>query len=395
MIKWLLSFVIVCLSLTAFAQTKPSAFTEETNPNNANFEFYSQKSDSSRRASFTNVKKNMVPDVNTSAIDYVPSESGNTLNKTQFVITRNDSIYYIDGYGDAFLLYDPTDTVLTGSISGDTLYLNNLELLLTAYRQTLDTLSYSSGILSASLSGDNIPAVTVDLSELIGVDSLKAGQLLQTTTDSVFLVSDTLSSDLTFITQSTSSGKLTIAPVASTYQLTFASDNNDVSIASLANGISVADTTINITISESGANTGDVIVTDGRRTTTGVVYAADYSAGFGSRSLVDKGYVQGIGQRDQLQSEVTSKVTATLYNILPCDATSGGFEINVPGSPVAGDWFAISDSRGIAGSNNITIDFVTAAVNLHGSSQNYIMNVNNDFVRFTYINSTIGWIKSN
>lgn len=386
---------MLMLCVSVYSQTKPSNFTEETNPNNANFEFYSQKSDSLRRASFNNVKKNMAPDVNTTAITFVPAATGNSTNRMQFVQTAGDSIYYIDGYGDAFLLYDPTDSVITGSISGDTLYLNNLSLLLTTYRQTIDTLSLTGSTLSVSLSGDNEAAQTISLSTLDGIDSLKAGQLLTTTTDSIYLTSDTLTSDLDFKTQASSSGRFRLQPVASTYQLAIASDNNDVSMSSLANGISVADTVINITISESGSNTGDVIITDGRTATTGIVYAADYSADFVDRSLVDKGYVAGAGKVDNVEAEVTSKVAATLYSILPCNTTGGAFDITPPSTPSAGDWFAISDSRGNAGTANITIEFTAVGANLHGSSADYIMNVDYDFVRFTYVNATVGWIKSN
>lgn len=395
--KKLLSLSVgIILSFVASAQTtKPNNFTEETNPNNANFEFYSQKSDSTRRATFSNVKKNMVPDINKTPIAYVPTSTGNTLNKTQFVITAGDSIFYIDGYGDAFLLYDPVDSVLTGSISGDTLYLNNLELLLTPYRQTIDTFSLSGSTVSLSLSGDNEAAQTISLASFVGVDSIQAGQLLLTTQDSVYLVSDTLTTDLTFTTKVAGSGRFRFVPWTSTYSLSMYSDNNDVGMVSSANGISVADTIINITIAESGSNTGEIKITDSRTATEGVVYAADYSDDFVDRSLVDKGYVAGKGKRDNVQSEVTSKVTATLYSILPVNTTSGAVGVTVPSSPVAGDWFAVSDSRGNAGTNNITVEFTTAAVNFHGGSADHVINTNKGFARFTYVNSTVGWIISN
>lgn len=393
--KLLLSLALVFSVVLLHAQTKPSNFTEETNPNNSNFEFYSQKADSSRRSTFNNVKKNMVPDVNTVAISYVPALTGNSSNKTQFVQTAGDSIYYIDGYGDAFLLYDPTDSVLTGSISGDTLYINNLELLLSTYRQTIDTFSLDGNTISLSLSGDNVAAETVSLSSFAGIDSVQAGQLLATTTDSVYLISDTLTSDITWATNATPSGRFRFTPTASTFQLAISSDNNDVFFGSLANYAQAIDTVLNVVIAESGSNTGEFKVTDGRTNTEGIVYAADYSADFVARSLVDKGYVAGAGKRDNVQSEVTSKVTATLYSILPVNSTSGAVGVTVPSSPVAGDWFAVSDSRGTAGSNNITIEFTTAAVNFHGGSADHVISANKGFARFTYVNSTIGWIISN
>jgi hypothetical protein len=325
----------------------------------------------------------------------VPALTGNSSNKTQFVQTAGDSIYYIDGYGDAFLLYDPTDSVLTGSISGDTLYLNNLELLLTPYRQAIDTFSLSGSTLSLSLSGDNVAAETISLASFAGVDSVQAGQLLATTTDSVYLISDTLTSDLTWATNATPNGRFRLVPTASTFQLAISADNNDVLFGSLANYVQAIDTVLSVVIAESGSNTGEVKITDSRTATEGLIYAADYSADFVARSLVDKGYVVGAGKRDNVQAEVTSKVTATLYSILPVNSTSGAVGVNVPSSPVAGDWFAVSDSRGTAGSNNITIEFTTAAVNLHGGSADHVISANKGFARFTYINSTVGWIVSN
>lgn len=374
---------------------KPTAFTEETNPNNSNFEFYSQKADSTRRASFNNTKKNMVPDVNTAAISFVPAPTGNTLNKMQFVHTAGDSIYYIDGYGDAFLLYDPIDTVITGSISGDTLYLNNLALLLTDYRQTIDTATLTGDSLYLSLSGDNEPAKIIDLSGYTDAITFTTGPLLSSSGDSIFLASDTTETDLNFTTQLSGSGRIRFLPVASTFQLALYADNNDIGMASLANSLSVADSVISITLLESGSNTGAMVITDSRTATEGVTYAADYSTDYVDRSLVDKGFVMGVGKADNVETEVTSKVTATLYSILPCNTSGGAFAVDVPAAPTAGDWFAISDSRGNANTFNITIDFTTAAVNFHGSSADYIMSVDYEFARFTYVDSTIGWIKTN
>jgi hypothetical protein len=393
--KLLLSLALVFSVVLLSAQTKPSNFTEETNPNNSNFEFYSQKGDSSRRATFNNMKKNMVPDVNTTPIAYVPASTGNASNRTQFVQTAGDSIYYIDGYGDAFLLYDPTDTVLVGSITNDTLFVNNLELPLTAYRQTIDTFSLAGSIVSLSLSGDNVAAETIDLSSFVGLDSIKAGQLLSSTGDSIYLISDTLTSDITWITEAITFGRFRLLPVATIFQLNFVSDNNNLYLGSLLNYIQARDTTLNLVLDESLPNTGAIIVTDNRTTTSGIEYEADYSAGFVPRSLVDKGYVAGVGKRDNAQAEVTSKVTATLYSILPVNSTSGAVGVTVPSSPAPGDWFAVSDSRGTAGSNNITIEFTTAPVNFHGGSADHVISASKGFARFTYVNSTIGWIISN
>lgn len=386
--KKLLSLAVgITLAFVASAQTtKPNNFTEETNPSNANFEFYSQKSDSTRRASFNNVKKNMVPDVNTTPIAYVPAATGNTLNKTQFVITAGDSIFYIDGYGDAFLLYDPVDSVLTGSISGDTLYINNLELLLTPYRQTIDTFSLSSTTLSLSLSGDNEAAQTVDLSSLSGGTSYTAGAAISLAGDSISLVSDTIWG---LTTLRTTSNFFRITPVDS--ETFFYSDDDRIYVGSASNRIIFRDTVLELSIDEIGGNTGAFFIDDNRTVPEGITYDADYSATFTARSLIDKEYAD----KDQVMTEITAADTAEFYNILPVNTTSGAVTVTPPATPSAGDWFSVSDSRGNAGTHSITIDFTTAGDNLFGSTSNYIMNVNYDFVRFTYINATVGWVKSN
>lgn len=386
--KKLLSLSVgIILSFVASAQTtKPNNFTEETNPNNANFEFYSQKSDSTRRASFTNVKKNMVPDINKTPIAYVPTSTGNTLNKTQFVITAGDSIFYIDGYGDAFLLYDPTDSVLTGSISGDTLYVNNLELLLTPYRQTIDTFSLSGSTVSLSLSGDNEAAQTVDLSSLSGGTSYTAGTAISLAGDSISLVSDTIWG---LTTLRTTNNFFRITPIDS--ETFFYSDDDRIYIGSASNRIIFRDTVLELSIDEIGGNTGAFFIDDNRTVPEGITYDADYSATFTARSLIDKEYAD----KDQVMTEITTSDTAEFYNILPVNTTSGAVTVTPPATPSAGDWFAVSDSRGNAGTNNITVDFTTAAVNFHGGSADHVINANKGFARFTYVNSTVGWIISN
>ncbi|MBK7338372.1 MAG: hypothetical protein IPJ00_20430 [Saprospirales bacterium] len=173
-----LSLFIPLLLLCVFAQgqvtgVKPNEFTEEENPNNANFEFYSQKSDSIRRATFLNVQKNMAPQVTWAAIDYVPDSTGNESNLVQFVVTEGDSIFYIDGYGDAILLWNPADTLLTGSLAADnTLTVANLIFDLADYRQTLDTAFILDDTLYLSVSGDNEPAYEIDMTDYVPASRL-------------------------------------------------------------------------------------------------------------------------------------------------------------------------------------------------------------------------------
>lgn len=100
--------------------------------------------------------------------------------------------------------------------------------------------------------------------------------------------------------------------------------------------------------------------------------------------------------REILSNESTADSTqAVLFRITLMNSTSGALTVKAPASPVAGDWFAVSDSRGQAGTNNITIAFTVAAQNLHGSSQDHVISTNKGFAKFVYVNSTVGWVIAN
>lgn len=88
---------------------------------------------------------------------------------------------------------------------------------------------------------------------------------------------------------------------------------------------------------------------------------------------------------------ITTTTTAELYNIHLADVSSGTVTINPPGSPVKGDWFAVSDAAENAATNNITVDFSL----LFGIDQDYVISADGGYARFTYIDGTTGWIKSN
>ncbi|NJO28563.1 MAG: hypothetical protein HC874_14235 [Richelia sp. SL_2_1] len=94
-----------------------------------------------------------------------------------------------------------------------------------------------------------------------------------------------------------------------------------------------------------------------------------------------------------IATEVSAGTTAVIGQELPVNSTSGAISIDAPDSPVAGDRFAVFDSRGTATTNNITINFTTGSQKLHGTVQNYVISVSNAGVEFTYVNSTIGWRK--
>lgn len=94
------SIVLSLLVTVGFSQVRPDQFLEQTNPTNANFEFYSQKGGAPRRATWDNVRKRMVPDA-ADTVAFIPAATGNTTNLGNFVYDSLGALWYIDGLGDA------------------------------------------------------------------------------------------------------------------------------------------------------------------------------------------------------------------------------------------------------------------------------------------------------
>jgi hypothetical protein len=107
-------FLFVICRFIAGSQTvvDPSTFPVESNPNNSNFEFYSRKLGSNKKATFNGVRKNMLPSITT--VEYVPATSGNTSNLGEIVEDTNGDIWYIDGDGDGVKIGSVTYTAGDG-----------------------------------------------------------------------------------------------------------------------------------------------------------------------------------------------------------------------------------------------------------------------------------------
>lgn len=120
--------------------------------------------------------------------------------------------------------------------------------------------------------------------------------------------------------------------------------------------------------------------------------SASLSPGQGAEYLAHAGIWQEMVDSDELffaTETTTNPTTAVVGQTLPVNSTSSVIEIDQPASPSAGDTFRVIDSRGTAGTNNITVDFTDP---LHGTVQDYIIDVDGRSVTFEYINSTIGWV---
>lgn len=76
------------------------------------------------------------------------------------------------------------------------------------------------------------------------------------------------------------------------------------------------------------------------------------------------------------------------------DTEYGTATISLPsGTPDKGDSFTIIDAAGNAGTNNITVDFLTAQDSVFKQSKNYIINADQRTVKFIYTGiDSIGWI---
>ena len=61
-------------------------------------------------------------------------------------------------------------------------------------------------------------------------------------------------------------------------------------------------------------------------------------------------------------------------------------------SPNDKDWFGISDYTGDANVRNITVGFAAATQNLHGSAQDYLLDVSHGLARFYYVAAINSWV---
>lgn len=81
----------------------------------------------------------------------------------------------------------------------------------------------------------------------------------------------------------------------------------------------------------------------------------------------------------------TTLVTRTQYFV----TTSSAWTLTLPASPTQGDEIRIFDASGSAATNNITVG--PNGLNLHGSVQNFVVNVAYGSATLIYTGSTYGW----
>lgn len=92
-------------------------------------------------------------------------------------------------------------------------------------------------------------------------------------------------------------------------------------------------------------------------------------------------------------TEGSGAITAKLNYLTPINVAGATSTVTPPAPLGANSRFELVDSRANSPTNNILVDFIGAGQKLYGSSsQNYTLNSSGAFVRFRYLNSTIGWI---
>lgn len=117
--KSLFSILSVLMVLPGLVQgqTRPDQFPVETSPTNSNFEFYTQKNGSARRATMDAVANYIAPRIEAVAIGYTPAASGNPYSDwRKFVTDPNGDVYYIDADGSGMLI-TPADAASGGTVT--------------------------------------------------------------------------------------------------------------------------------------------------------------------------------------------------------------------------------------------------------------------------------------
>jgi len=284
----------------------PSTFPAETNPGNANFEFYSRKLGSNKKATFDNVRKNMTPSI---VAGSTPATSGNTTNLGQFVIDGSDQLWYVAYTGDAVQLpYISPFTAGTGiSISGANVISNTGDLSTT---NEIQTLSIAGQNLSLSLGG--------------GTVTIPAGATYTAGTG-ISILSNVVTN--TGDLSATNEGSLSVSPGTDSTALINSNTSGSPSVTLKVRGLEIEETGTTITITGNGtvytAGTGIDI-------TGGVISATGTSPGTNLSYTGTSGTIT-------LASDTGTDVTIVAGTNVTLSATSSALTINSTGGVSDGE----------------------------------------------------------
>jgi hypothetical protein len=174
-VRLVLFCLLVGSGLALHAQVRPDFFPEETNPNNSNFEVYSQKNGINRRASLANLRKYFGAQIVTGS---VPAPTGNSESlRNKIIVVLPDSItYFVDWNGTSVLLgggIDQPNGVVDFYEQNDTLYLETVDTVFAVYLPPTDLSAYAETAYVDSLHTDLQDSLAVVATRL---DTLLEGQ---------------------------------------------------------------------------------------------------------------------------------------------------------------------------------------------------------------------------
>jgi hypothetical protein len=127
----------------------------------------------------------------------------------------------------------------------------------------------------------------------------------------------------------------------------------------------------------------------------GGVFETDYPGSTIDASSIVEGWVDYPYRAmiEEILAEVTTTGTAVFGSLLPVDVSGGIATVTPPADARETNKFGVVDSRGNAATNNITVDFVTAGYNFYGASANDVIATDEAMYRYTFINSTVGFVR--
>jgi len=104
------------------------------------------------------------------------------------------------------------------------------------------------------------------------------------------------------------------------------------------------------------------------------------------------GKIEGTQDVDALtvQTMLTANGAAVTNGFTPVDTSTTAITVTSPTNPLADQEFGVADGTANAAANNITIDFGTD--NFNGSVGTFKINRNGRGVKFSYVDTTTGWI---
>ena len=175
-LRLLFLFFFLLAGLSAFAQVRPDFFPEETNPNNSNFEVYSQKNGVNRRASLANLRKYFGAQIVTGS---VPAPTGNSESlRNKIILVLPDSVtYFVDWNGTAVMLGAGLQEEVNGVedfyYQNDTLFLVTTDSVFLVHIPEPDLSAYAEQAYVDSLHTDLQDSLAVVATR---VDTLPTGQ---------------------------------------------------------------------------------------------------------------------------------------------------------------------------------------------------------------------------